>query len=354
MPQSTPKHPAILAPPLPARGSPVQTIYVLLLLVAIGTSGLLRSFHHQTAHLFGGPFGSLLGIAFFAFLAMHLVQRRQDRDLFPHLERRRGLRPALTLPLLVVLLGEKWMSVELLESAYNWIDLAFRDPAMADAIYRLWTGMTLLGTALILLWVLRQCRHRITRLVTFERMKRALVLVPIALAGMGLLLLGLKALASQGQWSLAELPGKVFLAAWASQLVRAASEELFYRGLLQTSLIRLFTEAGMGEGRLPRLLAIGGISVGFSLEHYNPASSPAENLGPLLFVFTMSCALGALLEVSRNLYLVIAAHAVLNLCLFGLLPLPISGSGVLLLKPALVGAIFMLFIYTSVALRHRS
>ncbi len=338
--------------PREVRGKVVQAVYIMLVVGTTASVGLLRSFHDQTPRLFPGAFGSLLGIAFLAFLAMHLVERSERRDLFPPPEGRGGLTPALAIPLLVLLLGEKWFSVDLLDRAYDWIDIAVKDPLLADATYRLWTGLTLLGTALGLSWVLRQSWHRIVRLVTRRRLAQATWLTAVSMIGMALLLTSIALVAHSRNWIVLHAPAPTLLTAAIAQMTRAASEELFYRGLLQTALIRLLAEAGLGEGRIARLSAILAVSTGFSLEHYDPAATLENNLHALLFVFVISAALGALLEVAHNLYVVVASHAVINLCLAGLLPLPATENGEALLRPAIAGTVFMILVFTLVALRH--
>ena len=104
---------------------------------------------------------------------------------------------------------------------------------------------------------------------------------------------------------------------------------------------------------MPRALAIGAVSVGFTLEHYDPSASLETNLRALLFVFAMSCALGALLEASRNLYAVIACHGVLNLCLARVLPLPVGLEGTPILPASLAGTIFMFGVFAAVVIEHQ-
>ncbi len=283
---------------------------------------------------------------------MHLVQRRQGRDLLPEWPERGGLRPALCLPLLVVLLGEKWLAVDLLGEAYNWIDFRFEDPAVADAAYRLWTAFALLGAALALLWVLRQTWHRIGSATTGDRFLRAALDGSLAIAGAAVVIVAL-GFAGGGRFGVPGATAGTGLAI-AAQLVRPAAEELFFRGLIQRTLVRLLAEAGLGEGRLPRLLAIVSISVGFSLEHIDPSLPLEQNLRALFFVFVVSSALGALLEASTNLYLVMLAHAAFNLGTAGLIPLPVDAEGAALLPPALFGGLVMIGLFVAVTLRHRA
>ncbi|MDQ7006033.1 MAG: CPBP family intramembrane metalloprotease [Acidobacteriota bacterium] len=330
-----------------------QALYAAVLMAAVTTSGVLRSFHDQTPRLFPGAFGDILALGTFALLALHLLQRRDGRDLLGEAARPTGLRAEVAIPLLTVVLAEKWVSIDLLASAWNWIDSRLSDPRLADAAYRGWTALALMGVALAGTWVLRQSRHRLARTLEWNRLRRA-----VLLAGAGFAITATAAWAlvlATGAWSppYRGLPLAVGLAVGVSQAVRGAAEEFFYRGLIQTGLVRLLAETGMGEGRMPRLLAILTVSTGFAVEHYDPGMTPAGNLRPLLFVLVLSATLGTLLEVSRNLYLVIALHVQINLLVAGLWPLPLGPEGQPLLPAGTLVALLLAVVFAGVVLRHR-
>ena len=328
----------------------VQALYTALLLAGIGTSGLLRTFHDHTPRLFGGPFGSLLALGTLALLALHLVQRRDDRDLFPEAPAHAGLRPGLVIPLLTVLLAEKWISVDLLGSAYGWIDAVFRDPRTADAMYRAWTALALIGVSFGAVWVLRQSAHRLARLAAGRRL-----LFALSTAGAATFV------TAAGLWTLTRLAGgspawqtapEPLLLIGGAQLLRAVAEELFFRGVVQTGLIRLLAETGLEEGRLPRLLAIAAVSSGFALEHYDPSLSPGTNLRTLLYVFAMSTVFGTMLEVARNLYLPMAAHVVVNLLVSGVWPIPLAGDGAALVTPNFAATCWLVLVFGAIVIGH--
>ena len=334
----------------PRPAGAVQALYTALLLAGIGTSGLLRTFHDHTPRLFTGPLGSLLAIGTFALLALHLVQRRDGRDLFPEAPAHRGLRPGLAIPLLAVLLSEKWISVDVLGSAYRWIDATFQDPEAADAMYRTWTALALLGVSFGALWVLRQSAHRLARLAEGRRLLFALSTAA-----------GATLLTAAGLWALARFAGgnpawqpapQPLLLIGGAQLFRAVAEEFFFRGVVQTGLVRLLAETGLGEGRLPRLLAIAAVSSGFALEHYDPSLGPGTNLRTLLYVFAMSSVFGAMLEVARNLYLPMAAHAVVNLLVSGVWPIPLAGDGTALVTPNFAATCWLVLVFGVIVIGH--
>jgi membrane protease YdiL (CAAX protease family) len=314
-------------------------------------SGVLRTFHHSTPRLPWppGPFSSLLFAAVALLVALHIVQRGAGRDL---LQRRRGLRGltvAQVVPLLLVALGEKWISGELLHGLFDDIDARIADADLADAVYRLTTGLGLLAAALVLAPAVRQARPRRRRYLNAPRAREA-----AALAGAAVILTGAAAvflkLVTRGSWSVALPPAPV--AAIAAQVVRGSAEELFFRGLLQTTLIWLLVQAGLPDRRPPRILAVLVVSAAFSLEHIDPTAPRAVAAGGLAYVFLMSVVLGILLEVSRNLYLPMAAHTTVNLLLVGAAPLPVSSAGVLLLTPFGAGLVFMVLLFAALATEH--
>ncbi len=331
----------------------IQALYAAVLIAAVITSGLLRSFHDQTPRLFPGAFGSLLALGTFALLALHLLERREGRDLLGEAANPAGLRVEVAIPLLTVVLAEKWVSVDLLASAWQWIDHSLSDPRLADAVYRGWTALALLGVALASVWVLRQSRHRLLRTLEVPRFSRALLLTGAGFAITSAVAWTL--VIATGAWSAPYrgLPPSLLMAVAASQTVRGAAEELFYRGVIQTGLVRLLAETGLGEGRTPRLLAIVTVSTGFAVEHYDPGMTPAANLRPLLFVLVLSATLGTLLEVSRNLYLVMALHVQINLLVAGLWPLPLGPEGQTLLPPGTLVALLLVVVFVGVVIRHR-
>jgi hypothetical protein len=155
-----------------------------MLVSAIATSGLLRSFHAGTPRWPGLPdaFSSLLCTAFFALLLLDLANRRRGLDLWSDPPRPDEPTMAQLLPLVVVLLGEKWITSDLLAGAFDWIGPHSDDPRLADALFRLWSGFGLLGAALVLLPILRQVYPRLAIFVTRVRLAAAIRLALVAWA----------------------------------------------------------------------------------------------------------------------------------------------------------------------------
>lgn len=339
----------------PAPRAPwIRAALALMLVLAIATSGLLRSFHGGMPRWPGLPAAcsSLLFTIFVALLALALWNRRRGLDLWSDPPRAEEPTMAQLLPLVVVLLGEKWITSDLLAGAFDWIGPRADDPRLADALYRLWSGLGLLGAALVLLPVLRQVYPRLAVFVTRARLSAALRLAFVAWAVTTAVVLASGAVAG-AQLGIPKAAPRVLAAAIVAQVVRGVSEELFYRGMLQNALVLVLKRLGLDEHRLGRLTAIGAISVSFTLEHLDPAASLRRNLGALAFVFGMSMLLGLLLEVSRNLYLVMVAHVAMNLVLANLLPTLVDATGRPVLPGAVSGAIFAFVLFAGVVAGHR-
>lgn len=345
-----------MKPPTPVRDPgwiAGQVLLAATLVVAFPAASLLRSLNEHTPRLGESPFGSILLWGAVALLALHLVGRRRGEDHFPAPDDRRGMTVAMLLPVIVVLLGEKWVSAELLARAYGWIPAFASSPAQADAAYRLWTGLALLGFSLAAIWVLRQIAHRLRGMLMPEKLLPALWLLIASAAVPGALALALHAalpatrLAAAHPWS-----GTLLLAA-AAQLVRGAAEELYFRGMLQTAAGRLLAQTPLGDGRVARLGAIGVVSLGFAIEHVNPAVGAVPMAREIAFVFGVSCALGALLAASRNLYLVAGVHVLVNLVVARLVPLPVDLEGEPLLPANVLAVLVLIVAFVGVTIDHR-
>lgn len=340
------------APPNRAAG---RAVLAAALAAALATSGLLRSFHAATPRVpwLPHPVDSLLFLAAALLAGLHLVQRRTGRDLWPESPSARGPGLAQAIPLLLVILGEKWLSNDVLGGAFGWIDRLADQPALADALFRLWTGLGLAGAGFLFLLVLRQIWPYLGRTVTLPRAWSAGAIVLAGGVLSGSLLLGLKAAVEGSRWVAALPLGAVWATAAGAQIVRGAAEELFYRGLLQTALLRLLVRSGVPEGRVVRLAAVLAVSCAFTLEHLDPREPWSRAWPALLFVLGMSAVFGLLFEVSRNLYLAMGAHTGVNLIVAFLVPLPANGSGQLLLRPGVISVIFLLVLFAGVVAAHR-
>ncbi len=326
-----------------------------LAILAVPAASLLRTFNDHTPRLpfLPGPFASLLFWAALGLLALHLVERRRDRDLMPDIERGTGLTLAMVVPFLVVLFVEKWVTVELLDRAFAWIDVTFADDRAADAAYRLWTGLALAGVALALYRVPRQVARKFERRTDASRVIPALGIFAAATLAAGLLFVAIPIMAGVVNVAPPAAPGPGFTLMVAAQVVRGAAEELYFRGLLQTVLLRLLWQTGIPQGRIASLIAISTVSLGFTIEHWDPSVPFAAARSELIWVFAISSILGLMLETSRNLYLTMLAHTQLNLIVAGLLPQPLSLEGAPLLQPVVPATVFLMLLFVGIVIAHR-
>ncbi len=332
-------------------GPLTPTLVAGLSACAIAATAVLRSFHHSVPHLPGipGPFGSVL---FWLFAAMLFWCWQQRRSGLPPLPHRAAPQIALAhlVPLLALLIGEKWITGQLFSPLLEWIDATPLSETMHDCSYRAASGAALLFATLLLLPLLRSTSRRVRRSLTARRARQALFSGAVAAGLTALPVLAVELLT--GAPIHAPLAPVVRAAAIGTQSLLGIAEELFFRGTLQISVIGLLLAAGMRQGRAPRVLGIGIVSIGFALEHIDPFQTPAAAAPALLYVFLMSGMLGALLETSRNLYLAMFAHVGLNLCVAELLPLPRDGAGVALLSGSVIGLFFVVALFGTVAVGH--
>jgi membrane protease YdiL (CAAX protease family) len=332
-----------------ARRPATSPLFLLLPLAAVPVVALLRSFHPAMPRVPGlpAPFDSPLFWLTALLVGVHLVDRRRDQDLFTG-GRDRGLTLAMVVPVLIAVVAEKWFAVDVLANAYGWIDRFVADLWAADALYRMWSGLALLAISLLLLVPLRQVRGRIARTLEPRRAGTAAWIVPGAALLTALLVAVLPALLTGAPLRLPPLGWSLLGLVALAQIVRGAAEELFFRGLLQTDLIRVMVQAGLPEHRLARLGGIGVVSVGFTLEHLGGGPVDSGMLRALVWTFAMSVLLGLLLEVSRNLYLVMASHTVVNLIIAGLLPVPVGPTGAPLFGARTPALIFLVTVFLAV------
>ncbi len=336
-----------------ARIAIAEALCLTAIVAGVVFLGVLRSFHGQTPRLGPGPFGSLLFAILAVLVVAHVADRVRGLDVYPAPSGRARLTLARSLPLLVAAVGEKWLSVELLGQAYDWTGEYVARAELADALYRLWTGLALLAIGLALLVVFRQVRSRIGRRASLRGLVSGAALFAAAAALTAGLLVGIALLAGPLRFGVRDLPRDVLLVAAGAQLVRGVAEELFYRGLLQTAFARAVEAVGIPRGRPAQIVAILGVSAGFTLEHFVAEGTFADMARSSLWVFAMSCALGVLLEVSRNLWLVMATHAGINLLLGLLVPMPVTEEFAPVIPPEVAVMWLLVLIFSGVALAYR-
>jgi len=325
-----------------------------LVAAALFTSGLIRSFHESTPRLPGlpAPFDSLLFAgSLLAGLAV-LWARRNGRDRFTPLREPHQLTLPQVLPLVFVLLLEKWTTGPVLEPILDRLVARLENPPLADAAFRGLSAIGLLAVGFLGAFVLRQSWPRIRAVMHPGRIPAALLFLGISVAGTGLVAWGTGILV-HAPWGWLPRPPGVLIAVTLAQVARGLAEEAWYRGILQVTVVRLLLQAGFPGGRGVRVAGILLVAGAFTLEHLDPARGLALQRGELVWVFAMGTLLGTLLEVSRNLWLVAGVHALVNLLVALVFPLPITPDGVPVLPPGVLATILVFLSFAGVVAAHR-
>ena len=336
-------------------GSPAAS-YALagLVAAALFTSGLIRSFHESTPRLPGlpAPLDNLLFAgALLAGLAV-LWARRDGRDRFTPLREPHRLTLPQVLPLVFVLLLEKWVTGPVLEPRLDRLVARLDDPRLADAAFRGLGALGLLAVGLFGAFVLRQAWPRIRAVMHPGRLPAALLFLGLSVAGTGLVAWGTGVLVD-APWGWLPRPPRLLLAVTLAQVARGLAEETWYRGILQVTVVRLLLQAGLPEGRAVRVAGILLVAGAFTLEHLDPGRTLAAQQGELVWVLAMGTLLGTLLEVSRNLWLVAGVHALVNLLVALVFPLPITPDGAPILPPGVLATILVFLAFAGVVAAHR-
>jgi membrane protease YdiL (CAAX protease family) len=280
-------------------------------------SGTLRQFNDVIPTLPGteGPALSLLTVLLGLLLWLLLRSRKRGETGLGSVAGAVAGAPLLALVFLMVC--EKWVSLGLVEPTLGWIPRLVADPYLIDATYRLMTSLGMLAVALFALPFLTFLRRPLRRILAARSAGLALVvLVPSYLLVHGALYLFLTYTDTPAHLAI-PTPSFVVLAVTFAQLVRAVSEELYFRGLLQEGLVSVFPRLGVRNTRLAKFLAVILVSSLFTLEHVIVGGDRGTAFGVAVFVFGLSCLFGLLLVLSRSLYLSMGFHFVVNLMIAG-------------------------------------
>lgn len=329
------------------------------LIAAIVTAGVLRQFHAAipAASFLPAPVGSLLFVLVLilgVLFARTWGQRQEIPYAGPDLARVNLL---ALVPLLIALMLEKWISITFYERAFTWIN---GTKLSATAWSRLFVLESAIGLGVVCLFLLPMFRR------LFPLLGRALALrrIPAALLGLGAALVCLYGglallfrLTAPGdvalQWSGFGRTGGLLL---LGQAAIAITEEIYYRGILQTELAFLLPAMGVVRERVRIMAAIALISIAFALEHVVPTGDPVQDGRRALFAFSCSLLLGMLLLVRGNLWLCAGCHCAINLLALTSDPRHgglrfVDGTGRPLLAPQVY--IVLLFVLIFVALYAR-
>lgn len=318
-----------------------------LLLAGFLTAGLLRTFHPGTPR---SPFvPPVVGSLLFACLLFLLLVSARERRVGP--APGHGIRLGSVTPLLLLLLLEKWASINLYRPVFALLAGSGTLPdGTLDAAWRTFAAAGLFAVVLVGAGFSPPAGRG-----TWEsaRPGRFPAGAGLALLGIGVayaLLAGIAA--ATGNDRGLRLGETAAPYAWvvASQVSLAAAEELYYRGLLLRETFRLLPRLGI-RGEAPRRwIALALPSALFAVEHLDLAADPAILLRSLLFAFALGLVFGLVVLATGQLFTAWAIHAWINLLLLGAAPrIETAGEAVygpgLYIAIALSAVVVLLFVF---------
>ena len=267
---------------------------------------------------------------------------------------RRRLQPGDLVPMTLAVVGTGF-ALELARPVMvAWTAPEVVSSNLAAPLYRLGMGGVMLSVIAVLLLVPR-FRRRLREFASTRRLRSGLFFtVSVAAVTYGILL-GVAWLVA-GQEKI-ELQAPVLLPAGIAllvgQLAIAVSEEIFYRGLLQREVIRLFGRAGMERPRDRKLAAMLAVSVLFALHHVGPGMTPEAFGAVALYAFAMSMLFGFLFDLTGNLAICSFAHLFNNMMVMRLGPFVAAGGHTAVFGDVVYIAAFLLVAFAFIFLLGR-
>lgn len=289
----------------------------ILLLSGFFTAGLLRTHHLETPRSpwVPIPVGSLLFACILFLLLVAARERRVATVPGP------GVRLGSLTPLLLILLIEKWASINLYRPSFAFL-IGSRDVPAADldAYWRAFAAAGLLAVTLVAATFSLPAAR-----TTWERARPGRVpwgagTAALAVLGSYTLLAGLAAWRLEGVHF--AVPGATGSDAWvlSGQSALAFAEEIYYRGLVLHEVFRLAPRLGIRADAGRRWTALGLSAALFALEHLSPALDPATAARETVFALALGLLFGLVVLLARNLWLAAALHAWINVLLLGAAP----------------------------------
>ncbi len=299
----------------------------LLILLTFFTAGLLRQFHDGTPR---SPYvppvvGSLLFAGIFFLLLVAAREWRRGAVPGP------GIRLGSVVPLMLMLLIEKWISLALYNPIFYWISDPSADDHLLDAEFRAFAGVGLLLVCILVGLLSAPTARKTWRRASPRRFLPAVVGVA-AIITLTYLLLGGVSWALGGSMRL-QWPVFNSLLVWVlvGQALIAFAEEVYYRGLLLSEVERLAPRLGVRSATPRRWVALLTTSLLFGMEHIRLTTSLEELGRQFLFTMALGVLLGLLVMISANLHFSGGIHAWINWLLLGAAPRFVDASG----EPAL-------------------
>lgn len=289
----------------------------ILLLSGFFTAGLLRTHHLETPRSpwIPVPVGSLLFACVLFLLLVAARERRIAAVPGP------GVRLGSLTPLLLILLIEKWASINLYRPSFAFL-IGSREIAAADldAYWRAFAAAGLLAVTLVAATFSLPAARTTWERARPGRIAPGVGTAALAAAGSYAILAGLAAWRLDGV-RLA-VPGAAGNDAWVlgGQSALAFAEEIYYRGLVLHEVLRLTPRLGIRAAAGRRWTALGLSAALFALEHLSPALDPRTAARETVFALALGLLFGLLVLLARNLWLTAALHAWINTLLLGAAP----------------------------------
>jgi len=300
-----------------------------IVVLALFTSGLLRQFHADipTSPYVSPAAGSLL---FAAILILLLVAAREHRL---GASRGPGVRMGSITPLLLMLLGEKWISLTLYNPAFYWIGGGDDPLPLADAHYRAFSGAGLLAAVLLLARFATPTARQVWKRARLGLWWWAAAGTATAVLSTYAVLGGLAAATGGEPWLAWPTVDALFGWTIVGQGLRAFAEEAYFRGLLLFELLRLAPRLGLRSLVARRWTALLLTSMLFGMEHVAVGPSFDVAIRELVFTISLGLLLGIVVVVGSNLHYAAGLHAWINWLLLGAVPRFLDPAGESLLPP---------------------
>jgi membrane protease YdiL (CAAX protease family) len=268
---------------------------------------------------------------------------------------RTRMHPADLVPMTLAVLGTGFALNWARPFIEAWTDPDVVSSRLAGPLYRLGMGGVMLFAIAALLLVPR-FRRRLRKFASARRLRSGLFFTVSVAAVAYAILLGVAWLAAGKESIQLEVPLLLpaGVALLVGQIVIAVAEEIFYRGILQREVMRLFGKAGMERQRDCRLAAMMAVSALFAMHHVGPGMTSEAFVAIAMYAFAMSMLFGFLFDLTGNLAVCSLAHLFNNMMVLRLGPFVAAGGRTAVFGDVVYIAAFLLVAFAFIFLLARN